>query len=53
MSIQIHTPNLMPNAIKVKLDLYYMKTNSYTKFKVDMTKDGREKSVKQYFCIGQ
>ena len=26
-----------------KLDLYYVKTNSYTKFQVNILKDGREK----------
>ena len=32
-----------------KLDLYYVKTNSYTKFQVNITKDRREKSGKRNF----
>ena len=28
---------------KHKLDLYYVKTNSYTKVQVNISKDGREK----------
>ena len=28
---------------KLELDLYYVKTNSYTKFQVNISKDGREK----------
>ena len=31
------------NATKVKLDLYYVKTNPYTKFQVNISKDNREK----------
>ena len=31
------------NETKVKLNLYYVKTNSYTKFQVNTTKDRREK----------
>ena len=31
----------------------YVKTNSYTKFQVNITKDGREKSGKLIFCKGQ
>ena len=27
------------NATKVKLDLYYVKTNTYTKFQVNISKD--------------
>ena len=34
------------NATKVKLDLYHVKENSYTKLQVNITKDGREKSRK-------
>ena len=38
--------------IKLELDLYYVKTNSYTKFQVNILKDGREKSGKQK-CDGR
>ena len=31
---------------KLKLDLYYIMTNSYTKFQVNISKDDREKSGK-------
>ena len=31
---------------KLKLDLYYVKTNSYMKFQVNMSKDDKEKSGK-------
>ena len=31
------------NATKVKLDLYYVKTNPYTKFQINISKDDREK----------
>ena len=41
------------NAIKVKLDLYYVKTKSYMKFQVNMSKDDKEKSVKRNFSKGQ
>ena len=41
------------NATKVKPDLYYVKTNSYTKFQVNITKDRREKFRKLNFCKGQ
>ena len=41
------------NATKVKLDLYHVKTNSYTKFQVNITNDGREKSRKLNLCKGQ
>ena len=34
------------NATKVKLDLYYVKTNPYTKFQVNILKDDWEKSGK-------
>ena len=40
-------------ASKVKLDLYYIKTNSYTKFQVNITKDWREKFGKLNFYKGQ
>ena len=39
----------MSNATKVKLDLYHVKTDSYTKFQVNITKDRREKSGKLKF----
>ena len=32
---------------KLKLDLYYVMTNLYTKFQVNISKDCREKSGKQ------
>ena len=32
------------NATKVELHLYYVKTNSYMKFQLNMLKDGKEKS---------
>ena len=41
------------NAIKVKFDLYYVKTNPYMEFQVNMSKDGKEKSGKLNFCKGQ
>ena len=41
------------NAIKAQLDLYYVKTNSYIKFQVNIVKDGREKSGKLNICKGQ
>ena len=41
------------NATKVKLDLCNVKINPYTKFQVNITKDGREKSGKLHFCKGQ
>ena len=43
----------MSNATKVKLDLYYVKINPYSKFQVNITKDGREKSGKLHICKGQ
>ena len=41
------------NANKVKLDLYYVKTNSYMKFQRNMSKDDKETSGKRNFCKGQ
>ena len=41
------------NATKVELDLYNVKTNSNSKFQVNITKDGREKFGKLNFCKGQ
>ena len=38
---------------KLKLDLYYVKTNSYTKFLVNLLEDDREKSGKLNFRKGQ
>ena len=38
---------------KLKLDLYYVMTNSYTKFQVNISKAGREKSEKQNISKGQ
>ena len=37
----------MSSVTKLELDLYYVMTNSYTKFQVNISKDGREKSGKQ------
>ena len=41
------------NVTKVELDLYYVKTNSYMKFQLNMSKDGKEKSGKRNFSKGQ
>ena len=38
---------------KLELDLYYVMTNSYTKFEVSMSKDCREKSGKLNLSKGQ
>ena len=38
---------------KLKLDLYYVNANSYTKFQINISKDCREKSVKLNFSKGQ
>ena len=35
------------NATKVDLNLYYVKTNSYMKFQLIMSKENKEKSGKQ------
>ena len=43
----------MSSVTKRKLDLYYVKTNSYIKFQVNITKDDREKSGKLNFSKGQ
>ena len=37
---------------KVELDLYYVKTNSYTKFQVNISEDSREKSGKLNLAKG-
>ena len=34
---------------KLELDLYYVMTNLYNKFQVNILKDGREKSGKRKF----
>ena len=41
------------NVTKVELDLYYVKTNSYTKFQVNISKDDWEKFGKLNFWKGQ
>ena len=41
------------NVTKVELDLYYVKANSFTKFQVNITKEGREKFGKLNGCKGQ
>ena len=41
------------NATKIKLYMYYVKTNSNTNFQVNITKDMREMSGKQNFYKGQ
>ena len=41
------------NATKVELDLYYVKTNSYMKFQLNMSKDNNEKSGKRNVSKGQ
>ena len=38
--------------MKLKLDLYFVMTNSYSKFQVNISKDSREKSGKLK-CDGQ
>ena len=38
---------------KLKLDLYYVMTNSYTEFEVNISKDCREKYGKLNFSKGQ
>ena len=38
---------------KLKLDLYYVVTNSYTKNQVSISKDGREKSGKLNISEGE
>ena len=45
--------NSKSNTTKFELDLYYVKTNSYTKFQVNKSKDGKEKSGKRNFSKGQ
>ena len=41
------------NTTKLKLDLYYVKTNPYMKFQVNMSKDDKEKYGKRNFSKGQ
>ena len=41
------------NTTKLKLDLYYVKTNPYMKFQVNMSKDDKEKFGKRKFSKGQ
>ena len=41
------------NATKIELDLYYVSTNSYMNFQLNMWKDDKEKSGKGNFCKGQ
>ena len=41
------------NATIVTLDLFYVQTNSYSKFQVNIIKDTREKSEKLNFFKGQ
>ena len=38
--------------MKVELDMYYVMTNSYTKFQVNISKDGRKKYGKLNFSKG-
>ena len=40
------------NATKVKLDLYYVKTNSYMKFQLDMSKDEKKSPENEIFAKG-
>ena len=42
----------MSSVTKLKFDLYYVITNSYTKFEVNISKDCREKSRKLFFAKG-
>ena len=37
------------NTTKLKLDLYYVKTNLYLKFQLNMSKDDKEKSRNRNF----
>ena len=39
--------------MKFELDVYYVNTNLYTKFQVNISKDCREKSGKLNFSKGQ
>ena len=42
------------NTTKLKLDLYYVKTNQYMKFQVKMSKDDKKKKAgKRNFSKGQ
>ena len=41
------------NMTKLKLDVYYVKTNSYMKFQLKMSKDDKEKSGERNFSKGQ
>ena len=41
------------NKTKLKLDLYYVKTNPYMTFQVNMSKDDKEKPGKRNFSKGQ
>ena len=41
------------NTTKLKLEQYYVKTNSYMKFQVNMSKDDKEKSRKRNFSKAQ
>ena len=38
---------------KLKLNLYYVKTNPYMRFQFNMSKDDKEKSGKRNFSKGQ
>ena len=42
----IHVP-YWPQQVSIKFDLYYVKTNPYMKFQVNMSKDDKEKSGKR------
>ena len=41
------------NTTKLTLDLYDVKTNSYMKFQLNMSKDDKKKSGKRNFSKGQ
>ena len=41
------------NATNVELDLFYVKANSFTKFQVNIAKEGREKIGKLNVCKEQ
>ena len=43
----------MSSVSKLELDLYCVNTNSYTKFQVNISKDGRKKPGKLNFSKGQ
>ena len=43
----------MSNVTKFEVDLHYVKTNSYMKFQINISKDDKEKSGKRNFSKGK